>query len=98
MLRRGISCLCHVQVVLAIQLSQAFPEKGWEGDWGETHALPGVFLQEMGSLVSLQRNCLPRQEQSCLLLPRSWQGFGWAVVPLLALNELELGAREGTLL
>ena len=28
----------------------------------------------------------------------SWQGCGWAVVPLLALNEVELGAREGILL
>lgn len=54
--------------------------------------------QEMGSLVSLQRNCLPRKEQPCLLLPRSWQGCGWAVVPLLPLNEVELGARKATLL
>ena len=50
--------------------------------------------QEMGSLVSLQRNCLPRKKQPCLLLPRSWQGCGWAVVPLLPLNEVELGSMK----
>ena len=29
--------------------------------------------------------------------PHSWQGRGWAVVSLLALNEVALGAREEAL-
>ena len=76
MLRRGIACLCHVQVVLAVQLSQASPGERWEGDWGEIHAhatgdgKPGLLTEE---LSSTQKTAMSAPSS---LLAGLWVGCG----------------------